>query len=153
MCNITSASFRVPALWSDGALMHHPARPLRLDNVAEALKCRGIRNASAPHRVQPVSRKAAKLDEAPPTKRRTAPAQLPPPVQLNIVDPKLLAQIKDAMELLTTARVLEHLMRGPHHNGIKLLPAEVAVFEQPSSAWPVAMLKQLDEVRLTGVAC
>ncbi|KAJ9506290.1 hypothetical protein QJQ45_000083 [Haematococcus lacustris] len=44
-----------------------------------------------------------------------APAQLPPPVQLNILDPKLLAQIKDAMELLTTARVLEHLMRGPHH--------------------------------------
>ncbi|KAJ9504794.1 hypothetical protein QJQ45_006632 [Haematococcus lacustris] len=79
-----------------------------------------------------------------------APAQLPPPVQLNILDPKLLAQIKDAMELLTTARVLEHLMRGPHHNGIKLLPAEVAVFEQPSSAWPVAMLKQLDEVHLTG---
>ncbi|KAJ9529286.1 hypothetical protein QJQ45_007966 [Haematococcus lacustris] len=44
-----------------------------------------------------------------------APAQLPPPVPLNILDPKLLAQIKDAMELLTTARVLEHLMRGPHH--------------------------------------
>ncbi|KAJ9526475.1 hypothetical protein QJQ45_009942 [Haematococcus lacustris] len=79
-----------------------------------------------------------------------APAQLPPPVQLNILDPKLLSQIKDAMELLTTARVLEHLMRGPHHSGIKLLPAEVAVFEQPSSAWPVAMLQQLDEVRLTG---
>ncbi|KAJ9504787.1 hypothetical protein QJQ45_007006 [Haematococcus lacustris] len=79
-----------------------------------------------------------------------APAQLPPPVQLNILDPKLLAQIKDVMELLTTARVLEHLMRGPHHSGIKLLPAEVAVFEQPSSAWPVAMLKQLDEVHLTG---
>ncbi|KAJ9523540.1 hypothetical protein QJQ45_007178 [Haematococcus lacustris] len=79
-----------------------------------------------------------------------APAQLPPPVQLNIWDPKLLSQIKDAMELLTTARVLEHLMRGPHHNGIKLLPAEVAVFEQPSSAWPVAMLQQLDEVCLTG---
>ncbi|KAJ9504596.1 hypothetical protein QJQ45_030498 [Haematococcus lacustris] len=79
-----------------------------------------------------------------------APAQLPPPVQLNILDPKLLEQIKDAMELLTTARVLEHLMRGPHHSGIKLLPAEVAVFEQPSSAWPVAMLKQLDEVHLTG---
>ncbi|KAJ9514171.1 hypothetical protein QJQ45_002275 [Haematococcus lacustris] len=59
-------------------------------------------------------------------------------------------QIKDAMELLNTARVLEHLMRGPHHSGIKLLPAEVAVFEQPSSAWPVAMLQQLDEVRLTG---
>ncbi|KAJ9525820.1 hypothetical protein QJQ45_009307 [Haematococcus lacustris] len=54
-----------------------------------------------------------------------APAQLPPPVQLNILDPKLLSQIKDAMELLTTARVLEHLMRGPHHSGIKLLPAEV----------------------------
>ncbi|GFH12827.1 hypothetical protein HaLaN_08585, partial [Haematococcus lacustris] len=53
-----------------------------------------------------------------------APAQLPAPVQLNICDPKLLAQIKDAMELLNTAMVLEHLMRGPHHNGIKLLPAE-----------------------------
>ncbi|KAJ9524793.1 hypothetical protein QJQ45_024424 [Haematococcus lacustris] len=79
-----------------------------------------------------------------------APAQLPPPVQLNILDPKLLAQIKDAMELLTTARVLEHLMRGPHHSGIKLLPAEVAVFEQPSSAWPVAKLTELDEVHLTG---
>ncbi|KAJ9505803.1 hypothetical protein QJQ45_023694, partial [Haematococcus lacustris] len=79
-----------------------------------------------------------------------APAQLPPPVQHNIWDPKLLAQIKDAMELLTTARVLEHLMRGPHHSGIKLLPAEVAVFEQPSSAWPLAMLKHLDEVHLTG---
>ncbi|GFH32562.1 predicted protein, partial [Haematococcus lacustris] len=78
-----------------------------------------------------------------------APAQLPAPVQLNIWDPKLLAQIKDAMELLTTARVLEHLMRGPHH--IKLLPAEVAVFEQPSSAWPVAKLTELDEVHLTGV--
>ncbi|GFH18341.1 hypothetical protein HaLaN_15127, partial [Haematococcus lacustris] len=53
-----------------------------------------------------------------------APAQLPPPVQLNILDPKLLSQIKDAMEVLNTARVLEHLMRGPHHSGIKLLPAE-----------------------------
>ncbi|GFH31742.1 hypothetical protein HaLaN_30845, partial [Haematococcus lacustris] len=48
----------------------------------------------------------------------------PAAVPLNIWDPKLLAQIKDAMELLTTARVLEHLMRGPHHSGIKLLPAE-----------------------------
>ncbi|KAJ9509073.1 hypothetical protein QJQ45_001565 [Haematococcus lacustris] len=80
----------------------------------------------------------------------SAPAQLPPPVQLNIWDPQLLAQIKDAMELLTNASVLEHMMRGPHHNGIRLLPGEVAVFEQPSSAWPVAMLKQLDEVHLTG---
>ncbi|KAJ9509035.1 hypothetical protein QJQ45_001515 [Haematococcus lacustris] len=79
-----------------------------------------------------------------------APAQLPPPVQLNIWDPQLLAQIRDAMELLTNASVLEHLMRGPHHRGIRLLPGEVAVFEQPSSAWPVAMLKQLDEVHLTG---
>ncbi|KAJ9520243.1 hypothetical protein QJQ45_030272, partial [Haematococcus lacustris] len=78
------------------------------------------------------------------------PAQLPPPVPLNIEGPKLLAQIKDAMELLTTVRVLEHLMRGPHHSGIKLLPAEVAVFEQPSSAWPVAKLKELDEMHLTG---
>ncbi|GFH29780.1 hypothetical protein HaLaN_28500, partial [Haematococcus lacustris] len=74
-----------------------------------------------------------------------APAQLPPPVQLNIWDPQLLAQIKDAMELLTNASVLEHMMRGPHHHGFRLLPGEVAVFEQPSSAWPVAMLKQLDD--------
>ncbi|GFH25238.1 uncharacterized protein HaLaN_23171, partial [Haematococcus lacustris] len=49
------------------------------------------------------------------------------------------------MELLTKASVLEHLMRRPHHRGIRLLPGEVAVFEQPNSAWPVAMLKQLDE--------
>ncbi|KAJ9525394.1 hypothetical protein QJQ45_003213 [Haematococcus lacustris] len=79
-----------------------------------------------------------------------APAQLPPPVQLGIWDPQLLAQIKDAMELLTKASVIEHMMRGPHHRGIRLLPGEVAAFEQPSSAWPVAMLKQLDEERLTG---
>ncbi|KAJ9518988.1 hypothetical protein QJQ45_026166 [Haematococcus lacustris] len=79
-----------------------------------------------------------------------APAQLPPPVQLDIWDPQLLAQIKNAMQLLTKASVLEHLMRGPHHPGIRLLPGEVAVFEQPSSAWPVAMLQQLDEVHLTG---
>ncbi|GFH22631.1 hypothetical protein HaLaN_20126 [Haematococcus lacustris] len=51
--DITSASFRSPALWLDGDLMQHLARPLRLDNVAESLKCRGIRNASAPYRVQP----------------------------------------------------------------------------------------------------
>ncbi|KAJ9529151.1 hypothetical protein QJQ45_007817 [Haematococcus lacustris] len=79
-----------------------------------------------------------------------APAQLPPPVPLGIWDPKLLAQIKDAMELLTKASVLEHLMRGPHHSGIKLLPAEVVVFEQPSNAWLTAMLKQLDEEHLRG---
>ncbi|KAJ9516358.1 hypothetical protein QJQ45_001044 [Haematococcus lacustris] len=79
-----------------------------------------------------------------------APAQLPPPVQLGIWDPQLLIQIRDAMELLTKASVLEHLMRGPHHRGIKLLPGEVAVLEQPSSAWPIAMLKQLDEVHLLG---
>ncbi|KAJ9534600.1 hypothetical protein QJQ45_022182 [Haematococcus lacustris] len=55
------------------------------------------------------------------------------------------------MDLLTNATVLqEHMMRGPHHLGIRLLPGEVAVFEQPSSAWPVAMLQQLDEVHLTG---
>ncbi|KAJ9512135.1 hypothetical protein QJQ45_012714 [Haematococcus lacustris] len=54
------------------------------------------------------------------------------------------------MDRLNTAGVLEHMMRSPHYNGIKLLPAEVAVFEQPSSAWPVAMLKQLDEMHLTG---
>ncbi|KAJ9527118.1 hypothetical protein QJQ45_025165 [Haematococcus lacustris] len=79
-----------------------------------------------------------------------APAQLPPPVQLGIWDPQLLVQIRDAMELLTKASVIEHMMRGPHHHGIRLLPGEVAAFEQPSSAWPVAMLKQLDEEHLTG---
>ncbi|KAJ9518968.1 hypothetical protein QJQ45_026184 [Haematococcus lacustris] len=46
--------------------------------------------------------------------------------------------------------VIEHMMRAPHHPGIRLLPGEVAVFEQPSSAWPVAMLQQLDEVHLRG---
>ncbi|KAJ9509775.1 hypothetical protein QJQ45_011623 [Haematococcus lacustris] len=55
-----------------------------------------------------------------------APAQLPPPVQLDIWDPQLLAQIKNAMELLTNA-MIEHMM-----------------------PQPVAMLKQLDEVHLTG---
>ncbi|KAJ9508011.1 hypothetical protein QJQ45_021346, partial [Haematococcus lacustris] len=79
-----------------------------------------------------------------------APAQLPPPVQLGIWDPQLLAQIRDAMELLTKASVIEHMMRGPHHHGIRLLPGEVAAFEQPSSAWPVAMLQLLDEEHLTG---
>ncbi|KAJ9510138.1 hypothetical protein QJQ45_015619 [Haematococcus lacustris] len=63
-----------------------------------------------------------------------APAQLPPPVQLGIWDPQLLVQIRDVMELLTKASVLEHLMRGPHHRVIRLLPGEVALFEQPSSA-------------------
>ncbi|KAJ9534668.1 hypothetical protein QJQ45_002923 [Haematococcus lacustris] len=79
-----------------------------------------------------------------------APAQLPPPVQLNILDPQLLVQIRDAMELITKASVQEHLMRGPQHRGIRLLPGEVAVFEQPSSAWTVAMLKQLDEEHVRG---
>ncbi|KAJ9519925.1 hypothetical protein QJQ45_014652 [Haematococcus lacustris] len=45
---------------------------------------------------------------------QSAQAQLTPPVQLGIWDPKLLAQIKAAMGLLTTASVLEHLMRGPY---------------------------------------
>ncbi|KAJ9517868.1 hypothetical protein QJQ45_004192 [Haematococcus lacustris] len=86
------------------------------------------------------------------TSPRTAapPAQLPPPFQLDIWDPQLLPQIKDAMELLAKASVIEHLMRGPHHSLIRLLPGEVAVFEQPSSAWPVAKLQELDEVHLTG---
>ncbi|KAJ9524175.1 hypothetical protein QJQ45_004961 [Haematococcus lacustris] len=53
-----------------------------------------------------------------------APAQLPPPVQLNILDPQLLVQIRDAMELITKA--------------------------SPSSAWTVAMLKQLDEGHVRG---
>ncbi|KAJ9530965.1 hypothetical protein QJQ45_028746 [Haematococcus lacustris] len=67
--------------------------------------------------------------------------------RLDIWDPQLLAQIKDGMELLAKASVIEHMMRGPHHHGIRLLPGEVAVFEQPSSAWPVAMLQQLDEAQ------
>ncbi|KAJ9529130.1 hypothetical protein QJQ45_007798 [Haematococcus lacustris] len=69
---------------------------------------------------------------------------------LDIRDPKLLAQIRNAVELLTAARVLEHLMRGPHHRGIKLLPGKVAVFEQASNAWLIAMLKELDQVHLQG---
>ncbi|KAJ9516651.1 hypothetical protein QJQ45_015168, partial [Haematococcus lacustris] len=44
------------------------------------------------------------------------PAQLPPPVQLDVEDPSLLPQIKAAMDLLTNASVQEHLMRGPHHS-------------------------------------
>ncbi|KAJ9522299.1 hypothetical protein QJQ45_008128 [Haematococcus lacustris] len=91
-----------------------------------------------------------RLATRPPPRTAAAPAQLPPPVQLGIWDPQLLVQFRNAMELLTTARVLEHLMRGPHHHGIRLLPGEVAVFEQPSSAWPIAMLKELDEEHLLG---
>ncbi|KAJ9532028.1 hypothetical protein QJQ45_003753 [Haematococcus lacustris] len=78
------------------------------------------------------------------------PAQLPPPMQLDTEDPNLLPQIKAAMDLLTNASVKEHMMRGPHHRGIRLLPGEVAVFEQPSSAWPVAKLQELDQVHLQG---
>ncbi|KAJ9534067.1 hypothetical protein QJQ45_002068 [Haematococcus lacustris] len=62
-----------------------------------------------------------------------APAQLPPQVQLGIWDPQLLVQIMDGMELLTKAS-----------------PSEVAVFEKPSSAWLIAMLKELDEEHLRG---
>ncbi|KAJ9523556.1 hypothetical protein QJQ45_007273 [Haematococcus lacustris] len=78
------------------------------------------------------------------------PAQLPPPVQFDVEDPSLLPQIKAAMDLLTNASVQEHPMRGPHHSRIRLLPGEVAVFEQPSSAWPVAKLQELDQVHLQG---
>ncbi|KAJ9532149.1 hypothetical protein QJQ45_003949 [Haematococcus lacustris] len=78
------------------------------------------------------------------------PAQLPPPVQLDIEDPNLLPQIKAAMDLLTNASVQEHMMRGPHHRGIRLLPGEVATFEQLSSAWPVAKLQQLDQAHMQG---
>ncbi|KAJ9516284.1 hypothetical protein QJQ45_001098 [Haematococcus lacustris] len=51
-------------------------------------------------------------------------------------------------ELLTNVNVLEHMMRGPHHRNIKLLLSKVAVYEQRSSARPVAMLKELDEEHL-----
>ncbi|KAJ9506849.1 hypothetical protein QJQ45_009739 [Haematococcus lacustris] len=54
------------------------------------------------------------------------------------------------MELLAKASVLEHMMRGPHYRGIRLLPGEVAVLWQPSNAWLIAMLKDLDEVHLLG---
>ncbi|KAJ9512007.1 hypothetical protein QJQ45_004413 [Haematococcus lacustris] len=49
-------------------------------------------------------------------------------VQLDIEDPNLLPQIKAAMDLLTNASVQEHLMCGPHHSRIRLLPGEVAVY-------------------------
>ncbi|KAJ9507927.1 hypothetical protein QJQ45_021274, partial [Haematococcus lacustris] len=65
-----------------------------------------------------------------------APAQLPPPVQLGIWDPQLLAQIRDAMELITKASVIEHLMRGPHHHGIRLLPAQDPPAPAPAQAPP-----------------
>ncbi|GFH12350.1 hypothetical protein HaLaN_08016 [Haematococcus lacustris] len=67
-------------------------------------------------------------------------------VGVDCAESRLLAQIKDALDLLTNASVLEHLMRGPHHRGIKLLPGEVAVFEQPT----VAKLEELDEEHLQG---
>ncbi|KAJ9509981.1 hypothetical protein QJQ45_011685, partial [Haematococcus lacustris] len=59
-----------------------------------------------------------------------APAQLPPSVQLNILDPQLLAQIKDAMELLGKASVIEHMMRGPHHRA--LLAQEAPAQDPPA---------------------
>ncbi|GFH29489.1 hypothetical protein HaLaN_28159, partial [Haematococcus lacustris] len=71
------------------------------------------------------------------------PAQLPTPFQLDIEDPNMLPQLRAALDLLTNASVQEHMMRGPHHSGIRLLPGEVAMFEQPS-AWPVAKLQELD---------
>ncbi|KAJ9518360.1 hypothetical protein QJQ45_010314 [Haematococcus lacustris] len=135
-------SIKPAAATADGPTIRKRGRPL------------GSRNKPKPPAAQatptPTRKQARDLVHLCSPRSAAAPAQLPPPVQLNILDPKLLAQIKDAMELLTTARVLKHLLRGPHHSGIKLLPTEVAVFEQPSSAWPVAMLQQLDEVHLTG---
>ncbi|KAJ9522521.1 hypothetical protein QJQ45_008369 [Haematococcus lacustris] len=47
-----------------------------------------------------------------------APAQLHPSRQLDIFDPQLLAQMKDALELLTNVSVLEHSMCGPHHRSL-----------------------------------
>ncbi|KAJ9530189.1 hypothetical protein QJQ45_023487 [Haematococcus lacustris] len=69
---------------------------------------------------------------------------------LDIEYSNLLPQIKAAMDLLTNASVQGHMMRGPHHSRIRLLLGEVAMFEQPSSAWPVAKLQQLDQVHLQG---
>ncbi|KAJ9521699.1 hypothetical protein QJQ45_015379 [Haematococcus lacustris] len=68
-----------------------------------------------------------------------APAQLPPPVQLDIWDPQLLAQIKNAMQLLTKASVLEHLMRGPHHPG-----HQAAARREVKKRFPQLVLGRLD---------
>ncbi|KAJ9506711.1 hypothetical protein QJQ45_030467 [Haematococcus lacustris] len=55
-----------------------------------------------------------------------SPAQVDAVVaQLDIEDPTLLPQIRAAMDLLTNASVQEHLMRGPHHRGIMLLPGDI----------------------------
>ncbi|KAJ9507292.1 hypothetical protein QJQ45_006265 [Haematococcus lacustris] len=76
-------------------------------------------------------------------------------VQLGIWDPQLLAQIRDAMELITKASVQEHLMRGPHHHGIRLLPASelskgqlkhdsgLTKAKQDTARWSAAIQPQL----------
>ncbi|KAJ9518848.1 hypothetical protein QJQ45_026107 [Haematococcus lacustris] len=79
-----------------------------------------------------------------------APAQLPPPSASGHLGRTAAGTDQECHGASYQCIVTEHMMRGPHHHGIRLLPGEVAVFEQPSSAWPVAMLKQLDEVHLTG---
>ncbi|KAJ9509349.1 hypothetical protein QJQ45_001797 [Haematococcus lacustris] len=53
-----------------------------------------------------------------------SPAQVDAVVaQLDIEDPNMLPQLRAALDLLTNASVQEHMMRGPHHSGIRLLPA------------------------------
>ncbi|KAJ9525388.1 hypothetical protein QJQ45_003203 [Haematococcus lacustris] len=79
--------------------------------------------APLPHLTQPAfpTLTPAFPHAAPPAQQPPQPS-CPPQVQLDIWDPQLLAQIKNAMELLTKANVIEHMMRGPHHRGIRLLP-------------------------------
>ncbi|KAJ9505599.1 hypothetical protein QJQ45_029296 [Haematococcus lacustris] len=160
------ARFAENASPSNANLMYIPTRPFRFDNVTKSLRCPRGGNESAPsppRRVQPAPvavgskiRSRGRLSRSIGERRQVIKAALRglveaarpdlSPAQVNAT----VAEIGDAMELHTKASVLEHLMRGPHHRGIRLLPGEVAVFEQPSSAWPVAMLKQLDEEHLWG---
>ncbi|GFH07221.1 hypothetical protein HaLaN_01993 [Haematococcus lacustris] len=140
--DLTSAPLRLPALRLDGDLMHIPTRPLRLDNVTNPQICPHRGNASAPsppHRVQPQDQEhgqavkeviaerrqvikatfrglveAARPDLGPahPALQPPQPSCLP---QLNIRDPQLLAQIKDAMELL--AKVTQQRLACGHAQG------------------------------------
>ncbi|KAJ9504663.1 hypothetical protein QJQ45_013530, partial [Haematococcus lacustris] len=70
-------------------------------------------------------------------------AQLPPLVQLDIWDPKLLAQIKGALDMLSTASVLEHMTRQHRH------PMLMPVFEDPSNQALLAKLQDLGNINLT----
>ncbi|KAJ9518831.1 hypothetical protein QJQ45_026123, partial [Haematococcus lacustris] len=68
-----------------------------------------------------------------------------PPVQLGIWDPNLLAQIRDTMGLLTSASVLEHMMRGPHHRS--LTACLYAIYAAPFRPKSWQMLHRAAEYR------